>query len=314
MFDLRLGSNRSCDRVTRRDLLRVGSLAALGLSFPDFWAAARERSPAGRARGLVHPALASGRDQPHRQFRPQAGGPEEIRGEFGAIATNVPGIMLCDPSPARPASGQVLDPPVAQPPQRVARRGRRLHDDRAIRSTSRSRIRPTARSSPRSKGTATRCLRTFSSARRSTSGSAAAWRGSWATSTTRSSCRATRRAHFLRPRRRAAGRRRPQPVPAPHEGPARGRYLAKADGERLGLGSASGRRHVLSEGLQPGHGPPCQEGVRHPHRGPAAPRPLRAELAGPGLLAGAPADRGRASGSSPSPTAAGTRTRTTSSR
>ena len=48
--------------------------------------------------------------------------------------------------------------------------------------------------SPRSTGTATRCLRTFNWARRSTSDSVAAWPGFWATSTTRSSCRAMRRA------------------------------------------------------------------------------------------------------------------------
>ena len=43
--------------------------------------------------------------------------------------------------------------------------------------------------------------------------------------------------------------------------------------------TAPGGRHVLSEGLQPRHGPPRQEGVRHPLRRPEAPRPLRAEFA-----------------------------------
>src|SRR5208282_6020539 len=32
-------------------------------------------------------------------FDPKPQAPQEIRGEFGAIATNVPGIMLCDPLP-----------------------------------------------------------------------------------------------------------------------------------------------------------------------------------------------------------------------
>ena len=36
MFQLERGSNRECDGVTRRDVLRVGSLAALGLSLPGF--------------------------------------------------------------------------------------------------------------------------------------------------------------------------------------------------------------------------------------------------------------------------------------
>jgi hypothetical protein len=37
MFNLNLGLNRSCDHVTRRDVLRVGSLAALGLTLPVFF-------------------------------------------------------------------------------------------------------------------------------------------------------------------------------------------------------------------------------------------------------------------------------------
>ena len=47
----------------------------------------------------MHPALAAGGDQPHRQLRPQArrapGDPRRVRGDH----TNVPGISLCDPLP-----------------------------------------------------------------------------------------------------------------------------------------------------------------------------------------------------------------------
>src|SRR4051812_48899103 len=35
MFELTHGSSRSCDGVSRRNFLRVGSLTALGLSLPD---------------------------------------------------------------------------------------------------------------------------------------------------------------------------------------------------------------------------------------------------------------------------------------
>jgi hypothetical protein len=34
MFQLPFGSSRSCDGVSRRDFLRVGSLGALGLTLP----------------------------------------------------------------------------------------------------------------------------------------------------------------------------------------------------------------------------------------------------------------------------------------
>ena len=40
MLNLTMGLHRSCDRVTRRDLLRVGSLAALGLIASGLLAAA----------------------------------------------------------------------------------------------------------------------------------------------------------------------------------------------------------------------------------------------------------------------------------
>ena len=36
MLNLTMGLHRSCDRVTRRELLKVGSLAALGISLPGF--------------------------------------------------------------------------------------------------------------------------------------------------------------------------------------------------------------------------------------------------------------------------------------
>ena len=35
MFQLVQGSNRSCDGISRRNFLRVGSLAAFGLGLPD---------------------------------------------------------------------------------------------------------------------------------------------------------------------------------------------------------------------------------------------------------------------------------------
>ena len=38
MFELTLGSKRTCDGVTRREVLRVGALTALGLSLPGYLA------------------------------------------------------------------------------------------------------------------------------------------------------------------------------------------------------------------------------------------------------------------------------------
>ena len=47
MLNFTIGSHRSCDRVTRRELLRVGSLATLGLTLPGFL---ERRASAGKPR------------------------------------------------------------------------------------------------------------------------------------------------------------------------------------------------------------------------------------------------------------------------
>lgn len=100
MFQLVFGPHRSCDGLTRRDVLRVGSLTALGMTLP----------------GLLRAQAASG-GRPERDdfscillwlqggmshidsFDPKPDAPSEIRGEFSAIDTAVPGIRLCEPLP-----------------------------------------------------------------------------------------------------------------------------------------------------------------------------------------------------------------------
>ena len=99
MLDLTMGLHRSCDRVTRRELLRVGSLAALGISLPGFL---EQRARAGRSGGKDVSCILiwlQGGISHIDSFDPKPAAPPEIRGEFGVIATNVPGISLCDPLP-----------------------------------------------------------------------------------------------------------------------------------------------------------------------------------------------------------------------
>jgi hypothetical protein len=100
MLDLKLGSNRSCDGVRRRDFLRVGSLAALGLTLPGFLEL-RARAGQTESDGEVSCILVwlQGGISHIDSFDPKPGAPEEVRGEFAAIATNVPGILLSDPLP-----------------------------------------------------------------------------------------------------------------------------------------------------------------------------------------------------------------------
>lgn len=104
MFDLKLGSNRSCDGITRRDALKVGSLAGLGLGLPDFLRARAQAAASGA--GSADPGEMSciliwlqGGISHIDSFDPKPEAPSEIRGEFGVIPTNVPGISICDPLP-----------------------------------------------------------------------------------------------------------------------------------------------------------------------------------------------------------------------
>ena len=99
MLNLTMGRHRSCDRVTRRELLRVGSLATLGLSLPGFL---ERRARAGaQPRKDVSCILLwlQGGISHIDSFDPKPEAPQEVRGEFGTIATNVPGISVCDPLP-----------------------------------------------------------------------------------------------------------------------------------------------------------------------------------------------------------------------
>src|SRR5262245_56035581 len=80
-----------CDGITRRDLMAVGGLVALGstLSLESAFAA-EERRPAhamaGKAKNVIHLYLHGGAPtQDMYDLKPSA--PKEIRGEFNPIAT-----------------------------------------------------------------------------------------------------------------------------------------------------------------------------------------------------------------------------------
>jgi hypothetical protein len=100
MLNVMLGSNRSCDGIRRRDVLRIGSLAALGLTLPRFLElrATAGQAGAGNDTSCVLLWLQGGISHID-SFDPKPAAPSEVRGEFGAISTAVPGIMVCDPLP-----------------------------------------------------------------------------------------------------------------------------------------------------------------------------------------------------------------------
>jgi uncharacterized protein (DUF1501 family) len=98
---LRLESDRGvqfCDGLTRRDFLRVGSLAA-GLGLAEL-AGLQRSGAAGRSddRACIQLFLVGGPSQLDT-WDPKPVAPDGIRGPFRAIPTNVPGISICEPFP-----------------------------------------------------------------------------------------------------------------------------------------------------------------------------------------------------------------------
>lgn len=84
--------NRRCDGLTRRDLLHVGGLTALGLSVTDLL---RASAPGRRAKAAILIWLDGGPSHLETfDLKPDA--PAEVRGPFKSIATNVPGIEVCE--------------------------------------------------------------------------------------------------------------------------------------------------------------------------------------------------------------------------
>ncbi len=104
MFSLLGQSGRLCDGISRRELLRIGGLSALGLSLPDLLRASQIAGPPkgivndptfGRAKNILYVWLQGGPPQ-HETFDPKPDAPIEIRGPFKPIQTNVPGIQFCE--------------------------------------------------------------------------------------------------------------------------------------------------------------------------------------------------------------------------
>lgn len=95
-----VGAGRQyCDGLSRRNFLRIGGLALGGMSLADILRA-EAAAPARRAthKSVIMIFLSGG--PPHQDMvdlKPEA--PVEIRGEFNPIATNVPGIEICEHMP-----------------------------------------------------------------------------------------------------------------------------------------------------------------------------------------------------------------------
>ena len=94
------GGNRS-GNPTRRELLRVGGLSLFGgLTVPRFLEAVERRKGrrGGRAKSVILFNLLGGPSHMDMfDMKPDA--PAEVRGEFGPIATSLPGLRICEHLP-----------------------------------------------------------------------------------------------------------------------------------------------------------------------------------------------------------------------
>jgi hypothetical protein len=95
MLSLQNHSSRLCDGLSRREVLRVGGLTALGLSLPALLNARESGAPrsTGHAKNCIVLFLMGGPPQ-HSTWDPKPDAPAEVRGEFRPIDTNVPGIRI----------------------------------------------------------------------------------------------------------------------------------------------------------------------------------------------------------------------------
>ncbi len=98
MFSLQYrGKTRLCDGWTRREVLRVGGLSALGLTLADWFRleAAAAAPPKGRARSVIL-IFNCGAPSHIDLWDPKPDAPSEVRGEFKPIPTNVDGIQVSE--------------------------------------------------------------------------------------------------------------------------------------------------------------------------------------------------------------------------
>ena len=102
----RLGITSGCRQfrrgsdMSRREALRIGGLVGFGLSLPMLLAqralrASDNKGTFGRAKQVISLFLHGGHPQ-QETFDPKPDGPSEVRGEFGAIATSLPGVQFCE--------------------------------------------------------------------------------------------------------------------------------------------------------------------------------------------------------------------------
>lgn len=94
-----MSTHITCDGVARRDFLRVGALASVGLSLSDYFALSSQGAVAeSKAKSAIFVRLGGGPSHMDTfDLKPDA--PETHRGEFKPIKTNADGVMISEHLP-----------------------------------------------------------------------------------------------------------------------------------------------------------------------------------------------------------------------
>jgi hypothetical protein len=89
---------RLCDGISRRNFLKIGGLGVGGFTLPDLLRSEAQAANRATGKSVINIFLTGG--PPHIDMfdlKPEA--PKEYRGEYKPIATNVPGIEICQLMP-----------------------------------------------------------------------------------------------------------------------------------------------------------------------------------------------------------------------
>src|SRR5689334_11699610 len=93
------GGSRLCDGMLRREFLRIGGLALGGLALPSLLSARAQAPASHRQPKRVLQLFMWGGPAQQETFDLKPDAPEGVRSLFRPIATNVPGIQVCEHLP-----------------------------------------------------------------------------------------------------------------------------------------------------------------------------------------------------------------------
>jgi uncharacterized protein (DUF1501 family) len=98
MFQIVPGVSQTCEGISRRHAIQVGTLAGLGISLPMLLGLRRLQAAEGKPRRDVNCILiwTQGGTSHHDTFDPKPNAPVSVRGEFQAIPTATPGVQFSE--------------------------------------------------------------------------------------------------------------------------------------------------------------------------------------------------------------------------